>query len=86
MTSMTGYGNTSNLEKAEQAAVHATFVSDAEKAMYARQGTATYSNVSHIPHVWIYMRVASPSDYRCQMKSGLSLGADPRLLGHQCCL
>ena len=36
ITSMTAYSNTSNVEKAVQAEVRGIFVSDAEKAMYAR--------------------------------------------------
>lgn len=55
-------------------------ISNVKKAMYARQGTQTNSNVSHIPHARMYMHVASPSDYQCRMTSALSLGTDPRLL------
>ena len=80
----TANGNTSNLEKTVQAAVEEFFDSDAEKAMYVREGTATYSNVSLMPHRLMYMRIASPSDYRRRMTSGLSLGTDPRLLGRRC--
>lgn len=85
MTSMTAHGYMNNLEEAVQVAARELFDSDAEERVtYERQSTATNSNVSRKPLARKYTRAALPSDYRCWMTGGLSLGTAFRLLGHQC--
>jgi len=74
------HGYRSNLVNAVRVVDREFFDSDVEeKTMYARQATATNSNLQHISLV-------SPSDYRCWMTSGLSPGRVSHSPGHQCSL
>jgi hypothetical protein len=79
MSSRTVHGYKSNLEKVVQVEVREflIFASDAEaKTSYEKQATTTSSNVSCIPLVQAH--VAPPSNDRCWMTSGSSLGTGSR--------